>query len=347
MKNLAFALFLGFSCLSATLFAQTSPAPTVREQPPLLSLRPADTLHKGRFWTTLGFGTAVYTGTMFGLYHAWYADYPLGRFHAFNDMREWNQMDKMGHWLMSYNEARWVWMGANWVGMKPKTAAWVGFAGGQLVQTSFEIFDGFSEQWGWSWGDVGFNTLGSGLFLAQQLAWGEQRITMKMSAMPVKYPDTKIYAVNEGFENSYTTLKDRADALYGTGPVDLFLKNYNTLAVWMSVNPRSFMAKDADSWWPRWLNVAAGMGANNIFEGFGYEWSETKDCASCPHYRLDPDQFPRTRQFFLSFDVDMTKIRVKNRFLRTLISTANIFKIPAPTLEWRDHGGFKFHAIYF
>jgi uncharacterized protein YfiM (DUF2279 family) len=327
---------------SASFFAQNT-------TPRLLSLTPADSIHKGRLWLTTVGGVAGYSGAMVGLYQAWYSDYPLTRFHTFNDNKEWMQMDKMGHWLMSYHESRWAAMGANWVGFSDRKSAWIGFASGQLIQTSFEIFDGFSDEWGWSWGDIGFNTLGSGMFLAQQLGWREQRIVMKMSARPVRYPSDRLYPITPVDGTEYTTLKDRADELYGTGPVNLFLKNYNTLAVWASVNPRSFMNDKDNHWWPRWLNVAVGMGADNMFAGFDYEWQKDKSCTGpdCVTYRVDAVQYPRTRQMFLSLDLDLSRIPVRNRFLRTLLSTANIFKIPAPTLEWRSGGKWKGHWIYF
>jgi len=204
----------------------------------LISLTPADSLHKCRLWAAIGTSTVVYGASMAGLYKAWYADYPLGKLHTFNDLREWNQMDKMGHWLMSYNESRWLFGIAKWTGMRPRKAAWAGFAGGQLIQPSLETFDGFSEHWGWSWSDIGFNALGSGLFLVQELGWEEQRISMKMSAIPVGYPAEPIFPINPLGSQITTTLQERADALYGTGSINLFLKNYNTLVVWASVNPR-------------------------------------------------------------------------------------------------------------
>ncbi len=161
----------------------------------LFSLTPSDSLHKGRLRVGIVAGSVLYSASMVGLYKAWYSDYPVGKFHTFNDLREWNQMDKMGHLLMSYNESRWGFGIAKWTGMRPRKAAWAGFVGGQLIQTSLETFDGFSEQWGWSWSDVGCNVLGSGLFLAQELTWHEQRISMKMSAMPLRYPNEPIFPV--------------------------------------------------------------------------------------------------------------------------------------------------------
>ena len=319
-----------------------------RSRLPLLSLQPADSLHQARFWTALGTGTAGYAFAMTGLYQSWYADYPSSRFHFFQDGKEWMQMDKMGHCLMSYQESRWIYGGARWTGLRPRAAAWTGFAGGQLIQTSFEIFDGYSSQWGFSWSDVAFNLLGSGMFVSQELGWGEQRITMKMSAWPVRYSDEKIYAVSPANSTASTTLDQRADELYGTGPFNLFLKNYNTLTVWASVNPRSF-SRNEDGWWPEWLNVAAGMGADNLFAGFGYEWQEDKNCqgGDCITYRLDPERYPRKRQFFLSLDVDLTRVHTKSRLLNTLLYAANIIKIPAPALELNSRGDLRFHPLYF
>jgi uncharacterized protein YfiM (DUF2279 family) len=310
------------------------------------SLTPADSLHRPRVRAAaIGAGIA-YPVAMTGLWQAWYANYPTGRFRVFNDMQEWGQMDKMGHWFSTYQEARLGWNLARWAGFSNRRSAWIGFGLGQLVQTSFEVMDGFSEQWGFSWGDVGFNTLGAAMFTAQQIAWKEQRVTMKMSGWPVRYDDTAI----EPYRGTGppVTLSQRAADLYGTGPINLFLKNYNTLVVWTSVNPRSFMPEKA-AWMPRWLNVAVGMGADNLFAGFGYEWQADKNCQGpdCTAYRVDPAAYPRTRQWMLSLDVDLTRIPVKNRYLRTLLHTVNIFKVPAPALVWSDRGRMRFYPVYF
>jgi hypothetical protein len=53
------------------------------------------------------------------------------------------------------------------------------------------------------------------------------------------------------------------------------------------------------------------------------------------------------RQFYLSLDVDLTKISTKSHFLKTLFSVINTIKIPAPTLQYDDFNGVKAHFIYF
>jgi len=345
--------FLPILLLLLALSAHTQPttAPTQNSKPEtqnFFSLQPADSLHKPRLWAGLATGTVLYGAAMISLHNDWYANYPSKHFHSFNDFGEWNQMDKMGHWLMSYNESRWIFFFFRWTGIKPRTSAWLGFAGSQLIMTSLEVFDGFSSQWGFSWSDMGFNLLGSGMFLAQELGWGEQRITMKMSAWPNSYPSERITPVSPAGSDGFTTLQQRSDALYGTGPVSLFLKNYNALTVWASVNPRAFFPERA-TWLPRWLNVAVGMGADNIFVGEGYEWKGNRNCQGpdCDIYRLDPARYPRTRQFYLSLDIDLTRLGIRNRFLRTLAGAINIIKIPAPTLEFTDRGAVRFHPLFF
>jgi Predicted periplasmic lipoprotein (DUF2279) len=312
---------------------------------PMLSLQSADTLHRPRLLVSGGLALTSYSASMYGLWNAWYADYPRARFHYFNDNKEWLQIDKCGHAFSALHEARLVYGTARWAGMTNRQAAWVGFASGQIFQTSFEVMDGFSTEWGFSWGDIGFNVLGGGLWLGQQLHWQEQRITLKMSAWPKRHDPMLIQPIRG--VGPPVSLRDRSDELYGTGVVNAYLKNYNTVTYWVSVNPRSFMG-ERDSWWPRWLNIAAGYGADDMYAGFGYEWQADKNCvgADCLTYAIDPARLPRSRQAYLSLDIDLTRIPVKNRALRIVLNTLNVFKIPAPALAWRQHSGLRFEPIF-
>ena len=313
--------------------------------PHLLSLKQADTLHRPRLWLAGGATAIVYPTAMISLWNNWYSEFPKSRFHLFNDNGEWNQMDKVGHAFSAYHETRLGYHLGRWAGMNNSKAIWTGVALGQLVQTSFEVFDGFSEDWGFSLGDMGSNIAGSVLYATQQSIWEEQRIAIKMSTRTPKYPDVLI-SPTQGI-GPPTTLQARADALYGTGLASLLLKNYNAQVVWATVNPRSFAP--AAQWLPKWLNIAVGMGSDNMFEGYGYTWQADKNCTgpNCLTYAINPMQFPRTRQWLWSFDVDLTKIPVRNRALRTVFAAFNVFKIPAPTLEWSRQRGVRLHGFYF
>jgi hypothetical protein len=55
----------------------------------------------------------------------------------------------------------------------------------------------------------------------------------------------------------------------------------------------------------------------------------------------------RYRRIFLSLDVDLTRIPVRDRRLKTLFSLLNIVKVPAPAIEWDTRGRLRAHGLYF
>ncbi len=301
-------------------------------------LQPADTLNKWRFWGSAATGTLIYTGTMIGLNEIWYAEFERSSFQFFNDLGEWEDMDKWGHLTTAYVEANWVYKGARWTGLEDRKSIWLGVALGSLFQASIETLDGFSAKWGFSIPDIAYNTAGVSLFAAQQLAWNEQRILMKVSAHYKTYPDTEVQSVS-GSQTS--SLRNRANALYGRHYAERFFKDYNAQTIWASVNPRSFMKKES-SRIPSWLNIAVGYGAENMYGGFANEWNEND-----VFYKLEGDEYKRYRQFYLSLDIDMTRIKTKSPFLKTVFNIINVIKIPAPTLEINTLGQVRFHPIYF
>lgn len=302
-------------------------------------LAPTETLHKGRFWGFMGVGTAMYTGVTLSLQQLWYADYPRSRFHSFNDWPGWLGMDKAGHAFTAYFESKWAGHAFRWTGMPERHAVWAGALTGTLFQTTLEVLDGFSAEWGFSWGDVAFNSLGSGLYVGQHYLWNEQRIKLKLSSHRPNYSQAPLRAIST---DTTSSLQARADALYGTTLPELFLKEYNGSTIWASVNIAAFTTQKP-AWLPRWLNVAVGYGAENMFGAERNRWSINEGA----HTFVAPAEYPRYRQLFLSLDVDLERIPTRHRWLKTLLGIANIIKIPAPTLEWNTEHGFKGHWLYF
>jgi len=336
MKRFVYFLLFFFlsSCFSSfNLYAQAE-----EKQEKLPFFQAAEEFNKTRFWTMTGIGATVYTGSMIGLNELWYAGYERSAFHFFDDRGEWNDMDKVGHCYSAYNESLVFYKGSRWIGMNKKQAIWTGVGIGTLMQASIEILDGFSEKWGFSVADIGMNTLGVGIFAAQQFAWDEQRIVMKFSSFRKPYPNTTITST-DGTQS--TTLPTHTDDLFGATYVQYFLKDYNAQTIWLSVNPYSFM-NNKNSKFPKWLNIAVGYGVQNIFGGFGNTW--TSEDAT---YVLSAADYPRYRQFYLSLDVDLTKIKTKSHFLKTLLTLANMLKIPAPAIEFNTLGKMRFHSFYF
>jgi hypothetical protein len=284
-------------------------------------------------------GIAVaYTGVSVGLAGAWYSEYELGKFHTFDDWYGWRQMDKFGHLMTTYFESKWVGHLYHWAGVPKKKAAWIGFGAGMLFQTTVELMDGFSEKWGWSWWDIGFNTFGGGLYLGQELLWNEQRIYLKISTHRPRHSTTPIRAINS---NETTTLNDRAADLFGTSLPEMFFKEYNGQTIWASVNIASFL-NNKPKWLPAWVNVAVGYGIENVFGAERNKWYNE---------RLSvfeaPADIKRHSQIFLSLDIDFERIKTKSKVLKSIFKVLNVIKVPFPAIEFNTLGEVKFRPFYF
>ena len=110
-------------------------------------------------------GTSTIAGsTLGGLYFLWYADYPSSGMHSFNDWDQYFQMDKAGHTMTTYSVAQVCHKTYHWAGLEDRKSLLVGTAMAMGFQTAIEVMDGFSAEWGFSWGDMGANTLGAGLY---------------------------------------------------------------------------------------------------------------------------------------------------------------------------------------
>jgi len=261
---------------------------------------------------------------MIGLYSAWYKNYPQSNFHVFNDISEWKQMDKIGHTYSVYAESLGSMELWRWTGMERKKRIWIGGLSGTVYHSVIEVLDGFSSQWGWSWGDIGANLVGSGMLIAQELAWDEQRIQFKFSFHRKSYNDP--------------TLNQRSNKIFGSSTAERFLKDYNGQTYWLSVNLRSFFPK---SKLPAWLNISIGTGAEGMFgatENLGKD-----DNGNIIFNRPD---IKRYRQWYLAPDIDLSKIKTKHKGLKMAFRLINVVKFPLPALEYAN-GKFKFNAIGF
>jgi hypothetical protein len=85
--------------------------------------------------------------------------------------------------------------------------------------------------------------------------------------------------------------------------------------------------------------VAVGFGGDGMIGG-----------RSNPAFDDDGNALPnfiRHRQFYISLDVDLTKIRTKKKWLRSIFKAVNIIKFPFPTIEFNSLEKVKFHPVYF
>lgn len=296
---------------------------------------PSDTFNKKRFYPIAISGAAITTGAFIALDKVWYSQQPTGKFRLFNDWGEWENKDKWGHSTAAYYEAALVYQVARWTGMSKNASIWTGFGVASAFQLAFEIMDGHVTTYGFSIPDVAFNTLGAGTFAIQQLIWDKQWIQYKMSTRFRNYPDTPILSASG---NATDTPSRRASDLYGKTFADRFLKDYNALNFWVSVFPGEIQITDKIKW-PEWLGISFGHSAENIYGANSNSWNWENE-----QYTFQVDRY---RQYFLSLDIDWTKIPVRSPFLKALFHALQFVKLPFPSLEWTSQGRFRGHLLFF
>ena len=275
-------------------------------------LTPSDTLHKQRRNAVVITEGAIASLTLIGLDKLWYTDFERSKFHTIDDNSEWLQMDKLGHVFTSFQLGKFGAQALNWSGVSKKNQLIYGATLGFGFLTAVEIFDGYSKEWGFSWGDILANASGTGLYVGQELLWNEQRIELKFSFHQTKFA------------------LQRPDKL-GKGFLEQVLKDYNGQTYWLSVNMHSFF-KNSDL--PRWLNIAFGYGADGMLTGL-------RDMDSGLLITND-----RYRQYYLSFDVNLKSIKTKSPVLRTVFDVFSVIKVPFPALEFSKKGRV-FHLLYY
>lgn len=258
----------------------------------------------------------VFVATSVGLYYLWYKKFPRNRFHFIHDGREWFKMDKMGHATTAYTIATMHHDLMRWSGVKPGTAIATSTITSLAFLSIVEMMDGFSTDWGFSKGDMVANISGAALFAAQQHWWGQQRVSLRVSARFSPYAKYN-------------------PQLLGNNWASRLMKDYNGQTYWLSVNIRSFLKSNSN--FPVWLNAAAGYGADGMISAA--KNPESIDGKSVP-------KFKRTQQFYLAADADFSNLSTSEA-LSVPLYFLQFIKTPAPAVEINSEGKIKLLPVKF
>jgi len=242
----------------------------------------------------------------------WYKDQPKQGFHFFNDGAEWNQVDKFGHF---YSAFYFNFVGSStfrWAGFSKKNSDLLGGATSLLFMTTIEIMDGYSSGYGASGWDVISNLGGIGFYLLQQSLWNEIRIVPKFSYSPTQIPEKRPDVLGKNFTQQ-------------------IFKDYNGQTYWLSFDVYSFLPKG--NTFPKWINFTLGYGSYNLL----YARHDANINAG-----LDP-----FRQYYLALDFDLSHIRTRNTFVKSLLYMVNLIHLPAPGIEFNSNNKVKLHLLTF
>jgi hypothetical protein len=262
------------------------------------------------------FTSAYYAGSMIILSKTWYKDRKVVPFHFYDDTKGYLQVDKFGHMFGAYVYSYVGYYYLLNAGYTRNESLYFGATLGAVIQAPIEIMDGIHEGYGFSWGDMAANTLGSALVIGQELLFNEQVVKYKFSYR----------------ESSYAR---KANGYLGNTTLDRLLKDYNGHTYWLSIPVNRVWY---NQYTPAWFCIAVGYGANGMygeFENISY------------HNGVEIPETQRYRQYLLSLDIDWTKIKTDSKFLEIVLKGMTFFKLPFPALEYNSMGEFKWYWLYY
>lgn len=274
------------------------------------------TQSKMKVYKALGVTSTYYAASLFVLSKTWYSDRERVSFHFYNDNKGYLQVDKFGHTFGAYVYS---YLGFHYLlnsGYSRKDALYYGATLGLILQTPIEIMDGLYEGYGFSWGDMAANTIGSTIVFGQELLFKEQIIKYKFSYWE------SIYSSN-------------ANGYLGENSFDRIFNDYNGHTYWLLCPINRILPNKIT---PDWLNIAVGYGANGMYGEF--ENITEYNGVAIP-------EAIRYRQYLLSLDIDWTKIKTNSKFLKIVLKGMTFIKMPFPTLEYNSKGEIKGYWIYY
>lgn len=266
----------------------------------------SDSLSKPRLYSMLSVTAASTVSVYTVLGRQWYEGYERVPFRWFNDGDEWLQIDKFGHGLSAYYGGYFGYNALKWTGLNDSYCLWGGGLYGFGFLLGTELMDGYSSGWGASPGDLLANGVGSSLFIAQHIIFKKQIFVPKFSYWPTNFAQYR-------------------PELLGDSHWNRWLKDYNGQNYWLSFALSDLGVKKNV---PKWLALSLGIGANGMLGG--------KSNPLLNDAGLPLPFYDRSREFYMSLDVNLDKIGTKSALLKTILKGISFVKIPFPGFIYSD-----------
>jgi hypothetical protein len=122
--------------------------------------------------------------------------------------------------------------------MDSVTSIWAGAGVAMTYQTYVEIRDGFSADYGFSWGDMAANTVGAALPVVQHYVPSLRSMDLQVSYWP-----------SEEFKN---------------GAYNSIIDDYTSTTHWLTVNANDIAPRAWKQWMPTWIGLALGHSVQNL-----------------------------------------------------------------------------------
>lgn len=260
---------------------------------------------------------SIYLGSMASLYTTWYKDQSAGAFRTFNDLHEWKGMDKLGHITTAWWASQFLFESQKTLGLPERSSLYRALGTSFAFMTTIEVFDGFSKGWGFSWSDMAANTLGFALFTSQELTFNEQKFILKYSYQNTIEPYVR-------------------PELLGSSVGERMLKNYNGQTYWLSYPIKNLGLKETP--FPESICLSLGYGASGMIGARDNSFLKEQTF-------FQPNSFNRRSEWYLSLDIDLSKVRIKGKFWKVFSSAFRWIKIPFPSLGYNKTNGLRVYPL--
>ena len=163
--------------------------------------------------------------------------------------------DKYGHFFFPYLVSNIYSQALEWSGFDEEKSLWYSSSFALAYETFVEIRDGFSKQWGFSWGDFTADALGSAYPILQH-----------------KIPILKNFNFKISFYPS-----DR----FKHGSNKVIFDDYESTYDWLSINVHNLLPKNIRRFYPAFINLTVGhsvekldnLGGGNHRFYIGIDWN--------------------------------------------------------------------------
>jgi Predicted periplasmic lipoprotein (DUF2279) len=236
----------------------------------------------------------------------WYKEGSDKKFKFFNDNKEWLQIDKVGHAFSNYQLSKVYYPLFKWAGYSKNKSLLYSSLYNIGWFAAIETMDGFGKGYGFSWGDIGANLSGNLFFSAQEYFFDDQIFKLKYSFSPSGFAQYRPNLLGKNFGEQ-------------------IIKDYNGQTYWLSFSPFSFFKNEQIKKYS-WLCLSLGYGGMGMLSGLPNQTVVLNDQLSIINYE-------RSREYYLSLDIDLEKIKVKNKLLQSIFRVVNVLKVPLPSLK--------------
>ncbi len=152
--------------------------------------------------------------------------------------------DKFGHFFFPYIMSDAYRHAFRWAGMDTVSSMYLASGIALTYETYVEIKDGFSKEWGFSWGDFTADALGATFPIAQHYI-----------------PALKPYSIKISFQPS-----DK----FRVGQHAVIFDDYESTYHWISVDVAALLPLSWRDVYPPWVNIGIGHSVKNLdFKGGG------------------------------------------------------------------------------